>query len=351
MDSFSQLEKMAGQMIIAGFRGAHLDPANPIISAVEKNHVGGIILYDEDMTVNSPQQRNIESPEQLKLLIKNLQSHAEIPLLIAIDQEGGSVARLNSKSGFPDFESWKEFGEVDDEQVTRSHASSIAALLNASGINVNFAPVFDLDKGKKSIIGIADRCVGSTPEKVVYHSRIFIDEHNQKGILCVPKHFPGQGSAVQDSHDELTDVSSSWNEEELLPYEILHSESRLDAILVGHVLLKKFDEKFPASLSNKIITELLRKKMGFDGLVICDDPFMRAISNQFSFEKTLEKMINAGIDVICLGNNLFSFDPDLVTRTVNEIMRLITDGKITEERIIESFYRIQAVKKKYFNNE
>ena len=347
----SQLKKLVGQMIISGFRGIHLNQKNQIIKDIQENNLGGVILYDKDVTVDPHKKRNIESPIQLKSLVQSLQSYAETPLFIAIDQEGGSVARLNSRTGFPDFQSWKDIGEINVEHVTRTYALSIAVILKTSGININLAPVFDVHKGKNSIIGNSDRCVGSTPEKVMYHSRIFIDAHNQKDILCVPKHFPGQGSAVQNSHNGITDISNTWGEEELLPYKILHSESRLDAILVGHVLLEKYDKKFPASLSKKIITELLRKKMGFDGLVICDDPFMRAISNQFSFEKTLEKMINAGIDVICLGNNLFSFEPDLVTRAINKIMKLITDGKITEERIVESFYRIQAVKKKYCNNE
>ena len=155
----SQLKKMVGQMIISGFRGVHLNQKNQIIKDIQGNNLGGVILYDKDVTVDPHKKRNIESPIQLKSLVQSLQSYAETPLFIAIDQEGGSVARLNSRTGFPDFQSWKDIGGINDEHVTRTYALSIAVILKTSGININLAPVFDVHKGKNSIIGNSDRCV------------------------------------------------------------------------------------------------------------------------------------------------------------------------------------------------
>ena len=338
------LRRMVGQMILAGFQGKNFSEKSEISKWIKSYNIGGVLLYDLEMTQFPPGKRNIESPEQVKQLTEDLQRISQTPLLIGVDQEGGIVNRLTPEYGFPKFPSWHEIGKLNDTEKTRAFSLVVAETLQQCGINLNLAPVLDIQKNTNSIIGKEGRCISDNPLQTIKHSRIFIEEHWKKQIATSGKHFPGQGSAIQDAHDELTDISDSWIESELHPYVELIKSNHLKMIMTGHVLIKSLDKNYPATLSKKIIGDLLRKKMGFNGVVISDDPVMKAISDNYSWEETLELMVIAGNDIICLGNNLMPYRENLVPESIETIISLVDEGKIPSDRIEKSYRRILNMK-------
>ena len=344
LNKSESLRHMVGQMILGGFQGKIVSKKCEVYDWIRSDNIGGVLLYDLEMTQFPPGKRNIESPEQVKQLTRDLQNIADTPLFIAVDQEGGIVNRLTPEYGFPEFLSWHEIGKLNDIEKTRAFSLLVANTLQKCGINLNLAPVLDIQKDNDTIIGKEGRCISNDPEQILKHSRIFIEEHRKKQIATSGKHFPGQGSAIQDAHDELTDISDSWQEPELSPYEELIRSDHLKMIMTGHVLIRSLDENYPATLSKKIIGGLLRKKMGFNGVVISDDPVMKSISDHYSWEETLELMINAGIDIICLGNNLIPYRENLIPDSIETIISLVDKGKISSDRIEESYRRIINLK-------
>lgn len=332
-----------GNLIIAGFRGSSLSKDLPIKDWIHDFQLGGVILYDMDLEYNKLGTRNIQSAEQLKNLNISLQSISKEPLFIAIDQEGGEVNRLNSEYGFPEFPSWKEIGNIDDIKFTESYSKSLGKLLKSLHINLNFAPVLDLDGGKSSFIANQNRALSSNIKKVVEHSSIFIEQLQEQGIICCGKHFPGQGSASGDTHAGVTDITNTWNENELDPYKSLIHSQHLDTIIVAHTFHKLLDSEFPASLSKNTVTDLLRDKMGFTGVIICDDPSMKAISAHYDLKTTLRCMLNAGVDMFILGNNL-DYNPDLIPSAVRCLQELVSEGSVSEKRIDESLDRIRSLR-------
>ena len=300
----NSIEQLVGQLIIAGFRGKSAKSDSDIARYIQDYHLSGVILYDEDLELDKYGSRNISSTEQVLALTKQLQSCSGDGLLVSIDQEGGLVARLKPDYGFPELPSWNHIGLLDNILMTEQFANSVSDSLKICGINLNLAPVLDLDYGAETIIGKSNRALSSEPKKVIEHAEIFINALKKNNIISCGKHFPGQGSASGDTHEGVTDISETWNVADLLPYSELIQSGDLDMIMVAHVFNNKMDHEFPASLSKNIINNVLRKDLGFTGVVTCDDPSMKAISDNYNLEQTFELMLNAGIDLFCLGNNL-----------------------------------------------
>ena len=169
-----RLDQLIGQLIIAGFRSDKVSDTTNICRYIKKYNLSGVILYDEDLEKTGPGTRNIKSPEQVKELIDNLQSVSETPLFISIDQEGGHVNRLKTSYGFHEFPSWKHIGSLDNTLITREFSNSISSALSKAGVNLNFAPVLDLDYGDKTYIGKLERAFHGNPKKVIEHSKIHI---------------------------------------------------------------------------------------------------------------------------------------------------------------------------------
>ena len=340
------LDQLVGQLIIAGFRSNKVSNNSNIVRYIKEYNLSGVILYDQDIEKNKLGSRNIKSLAQLKLLTDNLQSISDNPLFISIDQEGGNVNRLNSSYGFPEFPSWQHIGLLDNDLITKQFAESMSETMTSTGINLNFAPVLDLDYGEKTYIGKLERAFSGDPKLVIEHSKIFIDTMKNDNIISCGKHFPGQGSAKGDTHNGFIDISESWSVADLLPYTELIESNHLDMIMLSHVFNNKFDPEFPASLSHETITNSLRNDLNFKGVIICDDPSMRAISDNYDFEDMFVLMINSGIDLLCLGNNL-NYDPDFIPKAVRAIRSAIEKNRISTERINESIDRIALLKKKY----
>ena len=340
------LDQLVGQLIIAGFRNDKVTDSSNISAYIKKYNLSGVILYDEDLEKNGPGTRNIKSLDQVKNLTNKLQSISEIPLFISIDQEGGQVNRLKTSYGFPEFPSWKHIGAIDNTLITKEFASSISETMVNTGINLNFAPVLDLDYGEKTYIGKLERGLSGDQKNVIEHSKIFIETLRNNNIISCGKHFPGQGSAFGDTHKGLIDISDSWSVADLLPYAELIESDHLDMVMVSHVFNDKFDPEYPASLSHETITNSLRKDLNFNGVVICDDPSMRAISDNYKLEDMFVLMINAGSDLLCLGNNL-DYDPEYIPKAVNAIRRSIENNRISIDRINQSINRITSLKHKF----
>jgi beta-N-acetylhexosaminidase len=339
------LDAKIGQMLLVGFRGLEISSeTNSIIQDIQKLHIGGVILYDYDVAENKP-VRNIKSPEQVKKLIQNLQKYSEIPLFIGIDYEGGIVNRLPQKYGFPTTVSHQHLGKKNDSSLTELYATLMAQTLSELGINLNFAPVVDVNKNPNNpIIAKKERSFSDDPLIVTKHAQAFIKAHHKENVICVLKHFPGHGSAKADSHLGMVDVSNTWSSMELIPYQQLIKAGQVEAIMTGHIFNKSIDSKMPATLSKSTITGLLRQKLKFNGVVISDNIQMKAISNNYGLETAIKKTIEAGVDIIMIGNNTEHFEPNLAKRVTLIIKKLIQKGKLSEARINESYQRIMKLK-------
>jgi beta-N-acetylhexosaminidase len=164
-------------------------------------------------------------------------------------------------------------------------------------------------------------------------------------VLTCAKHFPGHGSAAGDTHLGLVDVTATWDERELLPFQSLIAAGLCDAIMTAHVFHAKLDPVHPATLSPAIITGLLRGKLGFEGVITSDDMEMKAISHHYGLEKSVPAAIAAGIDVLCFGNNL-TYDPDIARKAIAILVHAVERGDLSEARIDISYRRVLALKRR-----
>ncbi|MFH1942214.1 MAG: glycoside hydrolase family 3 N-terminal domain-containing protein [bacterium] len=338
------IQKKIGQMVMVGFRGLVVDESHPIVKDIRNLHIGGVVLFDIDVK-NKSNLRNIQSPAQVKILIASLQAVSDIPLLIAVDYEGGIVNRLKEKYGFPYTVSAQYLGEKNDIALTRKYASEMAETLSRLGINHNLAPVVDLNINPDNpIIGKKERSFSSDPNVVTRHALEFMKALHERGILCTLKHFPGHGSSAEDSHLGMVDVTRSWSPSELEPYATLINAGLADAIMTAHVFHARLDPAFPATLSKPIITGILRKKLQYRGVVMTDDMRMKAISDEYGLETAVRRAVEAGVDILTFANNS-ELEETMAHRVVTMIQRWIDDGTIEKGRIDESYDRIMRMKK------
>lgn len=339
------LEQQIGQMLLVGFRGLNADEASPFVRQLKALNLGGVVLFDVDVPSGSP-RRNIESPPQVRELTRALRAAATTPLLIAVDQEGGQVARLNPQHGFPATLSHQTIGERDCLSFTRTTAAAMAQTLADVGINLNFAPIVDVNLNPANpVIGRKGRCFSDDAQTVTRHSIEFIAGHHEHGVLCTLKHFPGHGSSRQDSHLGIVDVTSCWSPEELTPFRALIFRGIVDAVMSAHVFSAHWDALYPATLSSSVIDGMLRRDLGFKGVVITDDLQMGAISQEYGLETAVEKSVTAGNDLLLFANNSV-YDEYIAEKVMEIMLRLIQQNKIDAERIEASFRRIQFLKQR-----
>ncbi len=339
-----RLRQMIGRMLIVGFETPVLSQDQAFVRDLQTYRIGGVILFDRRFR-HRDKVKNIASPEQLKRLTARLQMYAKAPLLIAVDQEGGKVQRLKPSDGFRGTPSARKIARKGDAAFALEAYGALAEELAEEGINTDFAPVVDLAVNPKNFViyGLG-RSYGKTPEKVVKYASVFIDALREHGIVPVLKHFPGHGSSLGDSHKGFVDVTRTWTPAELEPYEKLIESGRADMIMTAHVFNSRLDPKYPATLSYKVNTQLLRETLGFKGVIVSDDLQMKAISQHYTLRETVRLAINAGVDMLLFGSQL---GKNSVKNTIDTIYEEVQSGRIPRERIAEAGRRIDTLMKKY----
>lgn len=331
------LDEKIGQMITIGFHGTSASDAEvkTVLQQVKSGQIGGVMLL----------KYNIENPQQLKTLTANLKLSAKkIPLLISVDQEGGRVQRLGASNGFKDYPSPKYVAENLTPGEAYDLYTEMSQTLKEYDINVNFAPLVDVDVNPESpVIGKKERSFSANPETVAVYARATVLGHRNNNVMTSLKHFPGHGSAGTDTHLQFTDVTDTWAEQELEPYKRLIALNNADMIMSSHIFNKKIDDQYPASISEKTVNGLLRKQLGYHGVVVTDDLQMGAISNNFKFEDVIVSAVNAGNDILLFAN-YFNPDPMIPEKVKLIIKQAVKDGRISQQEIDDSYERIIELK-------
>lgn len=304
---------------------------------LQQRNLGGIILFASSIT----------SPVQIAGLTSQLASlSTHHPLLLAVDQEGGRVARLGALNGFLPTPTAYHLGtRINREDSTRAAAGLMAEWVRQSGFNINFAPVADVNVNINSpAIGKLERSYSSDPDTVYRHASWFIDEFRKKKIITTLKHFPGHGSATTDSHLGFTDVTGTWSDKELQPYRLALKSGMIDMVMAGHLFNAKIDSQHPASLSHAAVTTLLRDSLGFSGVVVSDELFMNAISANYEFDKAIELCVNSGTDILLFNRSIYN-NRSLTAYVVDAVRKKVNAGSISVATIDSAYERIQRLKK------
>ncbi len=339
-----ELKSMIASMLVVGFDGEHVGANSDLYRYIQQYRLGGVVLFDRDFHDRN-RTKNIASPQQLRTLTAQLQAISPRPLLISIDQEGGRVARMKSAYGFTATPSAAVLAAKGDDTEAKKYYTALAKELHDNGINCNFAPVVDLARNPNNKVIVAlERAYSNDPDTVVHYADIFIEAQRNEGIISVLKHFPGHGSSLHDSHEGFVDVSKTWSSVELEPYKALINAGKVDMIMTAHVFNATLDQRYPATLSYKINTELLRRDMHYRGVIISDDLQMHAISKHYDLKETLTLAINAGVDMLLFGNQLAHHDIGTLIETVYAQVKA---GAIPLQRIIDSSQRINTLLARY----
>jgi beta-N-acetylhexosaminidase len=324
------LEAMIGQMILIGFPGTRpeQDSTARVISLIHEGRIGGVVLYDY----------NIVSPRQVRALNTALgKAGGWLPPFICVDQEGGWIQRLTRAKGFVGLPAAARMPSVSLDKAYELDMRAAHELADA-GFNVNFGPVVDLNTNPANpVIGRLGRSFGADPDMVIEYASEFIKAHRQSGVLTVAKHFPGHGSARTDPHYRVVDISSTWSQIELIPYETLIAGDSVDMVMVGHLIEPDFSDagNTPASLSRRAISDQLRGKLHFHGLIVTDDLNMGAIRSRYSIEQAAVMAVAAGADLLIVNDT----DPGIADRVSAAISKAVADGKIRRDQI-EQAYRL-----------
>jgi beta-N-acetylhexosaminidase len=312
------LERLVLGCLLPGFPGHE---APDWIRRLLEAGLGGVVLY----------AWNVRAPAQVRALTDALR--AEQPeLVVAIDEEGGDVTRLEAVTG-SSYPGNLALGVVDDVELTRAVAGAMAADLAAVGINLDLAPVADVNTtAANPIIGV--RSFGSEPELVARHVAAFVHGMEEGGVAACAKHFPGHGETLQDSHLELPTVET-LRPEALVPFRAA-IDAGVTAIMTAHIRVRDVGDE-PATLSRALLTDVLRDQLGFEGLAITDALEMRAISGMVGVEGGAVRALSAGADALCLGHDLGA---DSVERIVRAVVEGVRDGRLGEERLAEATSRV-----------
>jgi beta-N-acetylhexosaminidase len=323
-------EQLAGQRLMAGFDGQRL--GRQLQRLIADLRLGGLILF----------KRNVQSPRQIAELCRSVQHYARgcglPPLFIAIDQEGGPVARLGPPfTQFPGNPAMRN--TADATRFARITAFELASI----GVNMNLAPVLDAaPEGFDSIM--AQRVFGSDPQWVARLGTAVIAGLQSCGIMAVAKHFPGIGRTRLDSHIDRpfldADLSSLWAYD-LIPFRAA-IQKQVAGIMLSHILYRNLDLRWPASLSRVIARDLLRKQMGFKGMVFTDDLEMGAITRHYGFSAAVRQVLRADIDVA-----LICHSARKLRRAHTVMMRKIGASEKRRVAAQASASRIMAIKSKY----
>ena len=332
MNTPTSIPEMTGQMLMSGFEGTTLNPETEDL--IRNHHVGGLILFS----------RNYENPKQLHTLIRDLQNVAAssstgLPLFISVDQEGGRVARLTEP--FTKYPPLCCVGNAGSEDLAYRFGQALASELADVGINMDYAPVLDVHTNLENPI-IGDRSIASDPDTVAKLANSFINGFRDKGMIPVGKHFPGHGDTHLDSHLDLPTVkrdAATLEAVELVPFRETIAQG-LEVIMTAHVIYTAWDAKNTATFSKFILQDILRKKLGFHGVIMSDDLEMKAVEKYFPFEEFPRMGIEAGLDMFMICNNV-----EKVRALHMQLIHDVDSGTIPIAPIQQSVERILHLKK------
>lgn len=303
-----------------------------VISRIEEYPVGGIALFS----------RNITSAEQLPMFISDLQSSSKYPLFIAVDEEGGRVARIANSDFFnvASYKSMEDIGKSGDASKAEEVGRQIGSYLKELGFNFDFAPVADTNTNPQNIV-IGDRSYGSDPALVARMVSAQLDGMHDSGIMGTLKHFPGHGDTKDDTHSGYVSIEKTWDELkecELVPF--ITALPKADMVMVSHITaVNVTSDKLPTSMSETMITGKLRNELGYDGVIITDAMAMGAVADNYTSAEAAVTAVKAGVDIVLMPQNL--------DEAFNGVMNAVTDGEISMERLDESVLRILKMKAKY----
>ncbi len=331
LDSMTLEEKVCQMFIIEheqllGRSSAVTSSGEKTKAAIEKYPVGGIVYFAQ----------NIKTPSQCTDMIKNIQSYSEVPLFIAVDEEGGKVARIanNKKMGTTKF---PNMASITDDNEAYNVGYTIGSEIKRFGFNLDFAPVADVNSNPDNpVIGV--RSFDADPTTVAGRVKSIVKGFNSSGMLCTLKHFPGHGDTKTDSHTGYTEITKTLDELkacEFIPFKS-GADAGADFVMVGHLSAPQITgNKLPATLSKKMI-DLLKNEVGFNGLIITDSMQMNAITDNYTSSEAAVLAVKAGVDIILM--------PDNFKNAVNGIVKAVENGEISEARINRSVLKILQTK-------
>lgn len=327
----SELDAKIGQLFMVGLPGPQLDEGTGAL--IRNYNMGGVILFS----------RNIEDPLQLTRLCLDLQDaameHHGLPLILAVDQEGGRVARL--REPFTQFAGNTAIGQDAEPEKKAEEFGRIAAReMQMVGLNMNLAPVVDVQRGEpeKHLEG---RTFGEDPAKVALLGRAVVRSLQENGVMAVAKHFPGLGRTRLDPHVHLPRIELDMKEMEkvnLPPFQAAINEG-VSGIMTSHAIYTALDKERPATLSPLVLNQLLREKMGFEGLIITDDLEMGAIAEHWGVPEGAAAAFDAGADIL-----LICKDQKYVSESLELIRGRLLRGEVPFQRLNASYERIMKVR-------
>ncbi len=326
--------RLAGQTLMVGFEGQAA--SSDVKRLIRQYGVGGVILF----------ARNVDSPEQVAELVRELQEcvrdagHA-LPLLVAVDQEGGRVARL--KAPWTIWPPARALGRVASEDLARQQAELLAAELRACGLTLDFAPVVDVDTNPDNPV-IGDRSYGSDPELVGRLAAAFIAGLQAGRVAACAKHFPGHGDTALDSHLALPVLDHSrsrLDDVELRPFRKAIAAG-VATVMVGHLLVREWDDVWPATLSATLVDGLLRRQLGFDGVIVADDFEMKAVAARYEAGALGHRALTAGCDLL-----LVCRSHDMQVDLLEGVVRAVEAEQLAWTRLEDAEQRVRRLKQAY----
>jgi beta-N-acetylhexosaminidase len=323
------LFRECASLFIVGFPGLVPDPE--VVKLIDEG-VGGVILF----------KRNVDSPAQVSSLVRALKTRAGRPLLASVDQEGGRVARLRG-APFTALPPMRQLGTSGDLALLERAGRLLAHEVRALGFDVDFAPVLDVDTNPANPV-IGDRSFHRGAAEVARLGVALARGLEAGGVASCGKHFPGHGDTAKDSHLDLPSLPHGLErlrQVELVPF-AAYARAGLASVMTAHVIFDALDPGVPATMSAKVMEGLLRKELGFQGVVVSDDLEMRAIADHFSVERAVVEGVKAGVDAF-----LVCHQAGVQRRAIEALVRAVESGEVPRERLAEARARLDALSRRF----
>jgi beta-N-acetylhexosaminidase len=327
----SALRHLMGRLLIAGFNGPQI-PAE-LKSIAREFGLGGVILF----------ARNLVDPEQVAELAREASGlGGDLPAWVSVDQEGGRVARL--KAPFTEWPPMATLGRSGDSQLAARFAGALAAELRAVGITLDYAPVLDILTNPKNPV-IGDRALAEKAEDTARLGSAIIRAMQEAGLAACGKHFPGHGDTSTDSHLELPLVEhppERLRQVEFVPFRAA-IEARVATIMTAHILIPSLDEEHPATLSKRVVTDLLRHELNYEGVILSDDLEMKAIAAQYEVPAAAVLAIAAGCDgvLICSGSH------ETQAAALEALVHAVEEERLSLTQVEDALKRQQRAKERF----